>query len=285
MSSGASTLRNAVKRVTHKERAQPKARAKLGLLEKHKDYKVRANDFQKKRDYLKNLRKKAADKNPDEFYFKMHKSKLSAGKHIDIRDDGSLDTDAVKLLKTQDMGYIRHRKAVDDRKAEKLKSTLHLIGDKKAKSHKIFVDSAEEVTTFNAAKHFETAPELVGRAYNRIKLKDIDNAVEIDDRGNDDTGNSNSRSSIYGGKKGHLGLPSRKALRKAMEKKEKAYKELEERRKRSEKLNKAAAELELQRNLMNSKGSKRKMTVEVQGGTGAAAGGKTVYKWKRQRSR
>lgn len=33
-----SSLRNAVKRVEHKERAQPASRRKLGLLEKHKDY-------------------------------------------------------------------------------------------------------------------------------------------------------------------------------------------------------------------------------------------------------
>jgi U3 small nucleolar RNA-associated protein 11 len=266
--SGASTLRNSVKRITHKERAQPKARSKLGLLEKHKDYVVRAKDFHKKADYLKNLRKKAAEKNPDEFYFKMHKSKVVKGKHMDIREDTALDTDVVKLMKTQDMGYIMHRKAVDDRKAEKLKATLHLIGDKKSKSHKIFVDSDKAVRKFDAATHFETAPELVDRAYNRIKIKDLKEAVAGSDKNN--------------GAGGKVPLPTRKALKKAVAKKEKSYKELEDRRRRSEKLATAASELQLQRNLMG-KGTKRKMTVETDpNGSGAS---KTVYKWKRQRSR
>ena len=119
-----SSLRNAVKRITHKERAQPGARKKFGLLEKHKDYVQRARDFHNKQDYLKTLKKKAEGRNPDEFYFKMHKSQVSEkGEHKELKD-GSLDTSAVKLLKSQDYGYIVHKKAVDDKKAEKLKKNV-----------------------------------------------------------------------------------------------------------------------------------------------------------------
>ena len=72
-----SSLRNAVKRRTHKERSQPAERRKFGLLEKKKDYVLRARDFHKKEEALKVLRKKAANRNPDEFYFAMQKQRLS----------------------------------------------------------------------------------------------------------------------------------------------------------------------------------------------------------------
>jgi U3 small nucleolar RNA-associated protein 11 len=69
----------------HKERPQPVDRRKLGPLEKHKDYKVRAENYNKKKSYLHNLRRKAETKNVDEFYFKMNHLKMVKGKLIDTK--------------------------------------------------------------------------------------------------------------------------------------------------------------------------------------------------------
>ena len=70
-----SSLRNAMKRREHKERAQPASRKRFGLLEKHKDYVERARDYNKKKKRIKSLKEKAMNRNPDEFYFNMVNSK------------------------------------------------------------------------------------------------------------------------------------------------------------------------------------------------------------------
>ena len=66
-----SSLRNSLHRRNHKERSQLAHRAKFGILEKHKDYVLRARDYHSKQERIKTLQKKAANRNKDEFYFGM----------------------------------------------------------------------------------------------------------------------------------------------------------------------------------------------------------------------
>lgn len=61
------------------------ARRQYGLLEKKKDYKERAEDFHRKEDTLRRLRRKAEERNPDEFYFAMESARTRGGVHVKRR--------------------------------------------------------------------------------------------------------------------------------------------------------------------------------------------------------
>ncbi|KAJ6104906.1 Small-subunit processome Utp11 [Penicillium sp. IBT 16267x] len=107
-----SSMRNAVQRRNHKERAQLEGREKWGILEKHKDYSLRAKDYNAKKAKIKRLEEKARDRNPDEFHFgMMGDQNQTQGKHgrggVGRASAAGLSHDAVKLLKTQDQGYLR----------------------------------------------------------------------------------------------------------------------------------------------------------------------------------
>lgn len=113
-------LRNYIQRRNHKERSQPTNRKRFGLLEKHKDYVERARDHHVKRDKLKRMRQKAADKNPDEFYHGMLSSRTERGVHVASRGNEALANDVVALLKTQDAGYLRKQLATERKQLDNL---------------------------------------------------------------------------------------------------------------------------------------------------------------------
>ena len=122
-----SSLRNSLHRRNHKERSQLAHRSRLGFLEKHKDYVLRAKDYHSKQDRIRRLKQKASERNKDEFYFGMNRertkvslSKLSllpcltplqGGVYVKDRGNVALTIDIVKVLKTQDENYIRTMRA------------------------------------------------------------------------------------------------------------------------------------------------------------------------------
>ena len=112
MSLSRMSLRKSLHRRTHRERGQLVHRAKYGLLEKHKDYVLRARDYHTKQDRLTRLRQKAADRNKDEFYFAMKNERTVEGVHVQDRGNTPMPMDMVKLLKSQDEGYVRTIKTV-----------------------------------------------------------------------------------------------------------------------------------------------------------------------------
>ncbi|KAG2045077.1 small-subunit processome [Suillus americanus] len=129
-----SSLRNSLHRRNHKERSQLSHRAKFGILEKHKDYVQRARDYHSKQDRITRLRQKAADRNKDEFYFGMIKERTVQGVHVKDRGSVSMPMDMVKLLKTQDEGYVRTMRANGIKayilcKIERIKSQLTALAN------------------------------------------------------------------------------------------------------------------------------------------------------------
>lgn len=169
-------MRNAVQRRNHKERAQPAEREKWGLLEKRKDYKLRAADHRSKKAKLKILSQKARDRNPDEFSFKMMSSKVDKqGKKVADRGNQSLSMEVVRLLKTQDAGYIRTMLQMARKEREDLEQRLILEEQSEARAlkdgdtakrrkHRVFVENEEEQEAFDPDAWFGNGDELPGRS-------------------------------------------------------------------------------------------------------------------------
>lgn len=139
-----SSLRNAIPRKAHKERAQPESRKKFGLLEKHKDYVVRADNFHKKQDAIQKLKEKAASRNPDEFYFKMVHTKTVDGVHLPESQANKYTHDELMLMKTQDIGYILQKLQSEKNKIEKLTGVLHSLHKQPSNGHVYFAEDREE---------------------------------------------------------------------------------------------------------------------------------------------
>ncbi|XP_065837669.1 uncharacterized protein [Oscarella lobularis] len=154
-----SAFKNAAKsrRRSHKERHQPYARRKFGLLEKHKDYVLRARDYHRKQDQLKVLKEKASNRNPDEFYYKMVNTKLKNGQHFQPSTD-NFTQEELKLMKSQDLTYTLMKRSQEAKKIDKLRSGLHLLkkeGGKRPNEHVFFVDSKKEEGEFEPSSHGE----------------------------------------------------------------------------------------------------------------------------------
>ena len=132
---------------------------------------------------------------------------------------------------------------------------LHLLGAAPINSHTVFVDDEEEVKNFDEAAHFDTVPELVGRAFNRPRRGKLEAA---------------ETPAVSG--------PRNMAqVRKASRQRDQAYTELSKRLGRGQKMKSLLERKQNEKNIMG-KGKKRKVA-DAKDGSGA------VFKWKRQRAR
>ena len=266
------SLRNAVKRKTHKERSQPASRKKFGLLEKKSDYKLRARDYRRKQGRLRLLKKKAEYRNPDEFYFSMVNSKTNDGIHkLNDRDNlATVETDVKQLMRTQDAAYVQTKLNQETRKIEKLNKTLHFLNSGRSSSnkHTIFFDKDEDIEKFSASEYFDTVEELKNRTYNRPRKATLSKTTV---RG------GTVKSIIESNAEEEDPVLLKRQMKKLKKKRKRAYNELNARIEREEKLQATVNHLELRKQL--HAGGRRRKVKEGDGNQPA------VYRWKRERKR
>lgn len=156
-----SSLRNAVRRRAHKERSQPSQRQKYGLLEKHKDYVLRAQDFHRKENAIKKLKEKAATRNPDEFYFKMINTKTVDGVHRPETIAKEYSQEELLLMKTQDIGYVLCKAQSEKKKVERLQAALHSLDQPLMNKHTYFVENGEAAKEMRPRVMFDQSQDHV----------------------------------------------------------------------------------------------------------------------------
>ena len=120
---------------------------------------MRSKNHNENKKRLKILRQKAAERNPDEFSYGMLSSQSRKGRKLADRQNPVLDQDAVKLLKTQDAGYVTTILQKTKRARAKLEQEFVLSQDSGAEvlstlsnqgkgSHTVFVDNKEEQSQY-----------------------------------------------------------------------------------------------------------------------------------------
>lgn len=182
---GAGGLDKHIKRTAHKERSQPAARKHLGALEKHKDYTRRSKRRHTKQTKLQEVKRAAAQRNPDEFNIGMTKAVMDvASGKMKRKSSTSEENNKAKVkIISENAASARYleRKAYDDihRAQELLEDTVGLDA-KPVNVHTVFVDCDEEFTHFNAAKRFNTLPELLQYPATRANLTHMAETVSAE---------------------------------------------------------------------------------------------------------
>ncbi|OBA16963.1 U3 small nucleolar RNA-associated protein 11 [Metschnikowia bicuspidata var. bicuspidata NRRL YB-4993] len=239
-----------VQKKQHKERSQTSDRARFGLLEKKKDYKLRANDHHRKQAALKVLKQKAAQYNPDEYYHAMTKKRTDQhGVLVRDRGNENLSTGQMKLLKSQDVNYVRTMRLNESQKADKLRKSLDFQAQGK---HTVFVDTEHDAELFDAARFFNTDESMLERRENRMRVDQLETNEKV------------LRQDLDADERADL---EKEKLRR--------FKLLKERMTREKQLREVEQKLEITRELMKN-GNRKKLVDDD---------GNVVFKWKNERKK
>ena len=253
----ASGLKHVLKTRTYKERSQPSDRRHLGILEKKKDYRLRAKDYHKKEDALKKLREKAAFKNPDEYYFNMAHTRVEGGVHRK-REAEQPTADDLRAFKREDQGYLMVKQTAEAKKIERLRATLHMLDVPMQNRHTVFADDEASALAIEAAGRGSTPAELVGAApllRRHVPGPSTSTATAAADAADvEDAGSDASESAPKRGKP----AVSRKQHAKLAKARDAQYRELEQRVERHTKMGRALQRIGIEKALLG-KGPRKKL--------------------------
>jgi U3 small nucleolar RNA-associated protein 11 len=274
------SMRNLIKTRTYRERSQPQARQHFGLLEKKKDYVLRAKDFHRKEDAIKSMKEKAAFKNPDEFYFKMAHTKMVDGVHRKASSQQPTH-DEMRSFKKEDASYLMLKQTAEAKKIERLRANLHMLDAPLQNKHTIFADDEAAARELDTSGERSTA--LAAAALPPVKRRAEKRRREQSQEGDDADGGA-SADADDGPHAGGSAGPAAKKLRKKQQLKLEAaraaqYSELEQRVARHGKMGAALQRISTEKALMG-KGARRKLKPKS-----GQEGAPRQFKWKQRRTK
>ena len=274
-----SGLRHVLKTRSYRERSQPAARAHLGLLEKKKDYKLRAKDFHKKEDAIRKLKEKAAFRNPDEFYFKMNNTKTEDGVHRKQAAEQPT-ADDMKQFKREDSGYLMVKQTAEAKKIERLRASLHMLDAPLQNKHTIFVDNAASARGIDMSARGATPAELASskplrRGAGGGAGPSSSSASTMEDEVDGEDG---SVAAPPPGAPAGSSQLSKKAMAKLERERAAHYEEFQQRTARHDKMARTLQRIGIEKALLG-KGPRRKIKATVEGIV------KKVHKWRQRRQK
>ncbi|PWV17381.1 putative U3 snoRNA-associated protein UTP11 [Trypanosoma cruzi] len=166
---GVGNLDKHIKRTIHKERSQPASRKHLGQLEKQKDHVVRSRRRKAKMQKLLQLKRAAAQRNPDEFHIGMTKAVLdiASGKmkqRAGSKEGNQKKTQKVLEQNTRNVQYLQYKAQADLHRAKELlneDASIAITSAPPKNKHIVFVENDEEFRRFNPVKYFDATPEML----------------------------------------------------------------------------------------------------------------------------
>ena len=124
-----------------------------------------------------------AERNPDEFYYGMLSSQSRKGRKLADRQNPKLGQDVVKLLKTQDTGYVTTMLQKTKRARLRLEQVfvinegqgaevLGSLSSLEKETHKVFVNSREEQRRYKADLKFSFQPDSTTRKLSNLSASE-----------------------------------------------------------------------------------------------------------------